>query len=401
MADRVFITGIGLISAIGNNVDEALLSLEHRKSGLGEITIFDTKNKGTIPVCEVKCSQKTLNEMAEPVLGGNNSRTSLLGLIAAREAFDHAGLGKHSKGTTGLVSATSVGGMDKSENFYPLFLENQGKGRLRDVVEHECGNSTEFIAEHLGIRDYITTVSTACSSSANAIMFGARLIRNQIVDRVVAGGCDALTRFTLNGFFSLGILDKEGNKPFDDQRAGLNLGEGAGYLVLESETAVRNDNKETVCELTGFANTCDAFHQTASSPEGEGSYRAMAAALAKAGIRPEDVDYINAHGTGTPNNDLSEGKAIQRLFERSNPVFGSTKPYTGHTLGASGGIEAVLACLSIRDGLVYPNLRWQTPMKELSITPNCQFLKAQNIRNVVSSSFGFGGNDTSLLFSKC
>ena len=401
MTDRVLVTGAGLISAIGNNLDESMVSLADQKTGLGDITVLETEYKGVIPVCEVKCTNETLRSMARPVKGKNKTRTALLGLIAAREAFEQAGLDRPSSGLTGLVSATSVGGMDKSEDFYQSFLENPGKGRLRDVVNHQCSDSTEFIAEQLGIREYVTTVSTACSSAANAIMLGARLIRNQLLDRAVVGGCDALTRFTLNGFSSLEILDKEGCRPFDDHRAGLNLGEGAGYLVLESEEAVLKSRKEAICALTGFANTCDAFHQTASSPDGEGSYRAMTAALAMAGVEPENVDYINAHGTGTPNNDLSEGKAIERLFGHAAPFFSSTKPFTGHALGAAGGIEAVLSCLSIRDGLIYPNLRWETQMKELSIKPTQQFLKNQQIRNLITNSFGFGGNDTTLLFSRC
>ncbi|MBU2515180.1 beta-ketoacyl-[acyl-carrier-protein] synthase family protein [bacterium] len=400
MAGRVFVTGFGLITAIGCNVAECLESIEKQHSGLGEISYVDTQNKGIIPVCEVKRSDKQLKEMAGIPPDKIISRTLLLGLIAAKEAFQMAALSDEAKMECGLISANTVGGMDRSEQFYVDFLKDKKTGKLADVVGHECGYSTEYIAEKLGIQGGATTISTACSSSANAIMLGARLIKNRRIKTAIVGGCDALAKFTINGFSSLKILDKDGCKPFDENRSGLNLGEGAGYLVLESEDSVSLSGKTPICEITGYANTCDAYHQTASSPDGDGSYRAMRDALFLAGLDWEKIDYINAHGTGTQNNDLSEGNAIERLFGKA-PLFSSTKPFTGHTLGAAGGVEAVLSCLSICKKIVYPNLRWQEPIKELSIKPNTKLIKNLSVSHVLSNSFGFGGNDTSLVFSKC
>jgi len=200
----------------------------------------------------------------------------------------------HSKKRTGLVSATSVGGMDKSEDFYKEFINDNKAGKLIDVVTHDCGESTEKIADYLGIKDYITTISTACSSSANSIMFGARLIKNGILDRVVCGGTDSLTKFTLNGFNTLMILDKDICKPFDDNRNGLTIGEGAGFVVLESEESVSLDNKKILCELTGYNNSCDAFHQTASSPDGYGAYLAMKGAIDMSRLSIDEIDYIDS-----------------------------------------------------------------------------------------------------------
>jgi 3-oxoacyl-(acyl-carrier-protein) synthase len=196
------------------------------------------------------------------------------------------------------------------------------------------------------------------------------------------------------------ILDKEFCKPFDENRNGLNLGEGAGYVVLVSDRVSRSLSAGPSCQLSGYCNKNDAYHQTASSPEGTGSYLAMKGALERSGLQPQDIDYINLHGTGTQNNDMAEGTAIKRLFDPHYPKMSSTKSFTGHTLGASGGIEAVFSALSVKLGLVYPNLRFETPMKEFSFAPETMFLKEEPIQHVLSNSFGFGGNCSSLIFSK-
>ncbi len=400
MSHRVFITGIGMISAIGNNAQEALAAIQAGRSGIGPITHLNTLHQGELPVGEVKCANSGLLAMIGSAGHIPYSRTALLGMIAAKEAWRHAGITDLDEARTGIISATSVGGMDKGELFYAEFTKNRGRGKLRNIVTHDCGDSTEKIADYLGIREYVSTISTACSSSANAIMFGARLIKNNLLDRVVVGGTDALTKFTLNGFNTLMILDKNKCKPFDENRKGLNLGEGAGYIVLESEKMI-SKSKQVLAELTGYGNANDAYHQTASSPEGNGAYLAMKKAMEMSGLPAEEIDYINAHGTGTANNDLSEGIAIERLFAANFPKISSTKAFTGHTLGAAGGIEAVLSVLAIVHRMVMPNLNFAAPMKELSFRPVTELLKETDIRHVLSNSFGFGGNCSSLVFSKC
>ena len=426
-ATPVTIAGTGVISAIGRDVTECLASFEKGVAGMGEISYLDTVHRGQLPVAEVKADNNTLAAWAGlaalPTHGGRTesvsrtapggrssnqeaagyaasvSRTALLSLIAAKEALDRAAIPDLARWRTGFISANTVGGMDKTENFYAEFLDNPQSGRLRNVVLHECGSVTEWVADRLGIRHFQSTISTACSSSANAIGFGARMIRQGLLDVVVAGGTDALTKFTLNGFNSLMILDSGFCKPFDNDRMGLNLGEGAGYLVLVSDkVAATLATAPTV--LSGFANANDAYHQTASSPDGRGSFLAMKGALQRALLQPADIDYINLHGTGTQNNDLAEGTAIRRLFDPVYPPMSSTKSFTGHTLGASGGIEAVFSVLALMHGLVFPNLRFETPMSELPFTPVTKLLKGQPLRHVLSNSFGFGGNCTSLVFSR-
>ncbi len=396
MEDRVYVAGIGLISSIGPSVEEGLQSLRSASSGIGDITLFDTSYAGKLPVGEVKISNKDLAEKLS--LRPHVTRTALLGIHAAREAVLNSGIDL-TKWRTGLISATTVGGMDKTEDFFREFLQDQKKGKLRGVVNHECGRSTELIADDLGINHFISTINTACSSSVNSIALGARLIKHYQLDVVIAGGTDALSRFTLNGFNSLMILDSQPCRPFDAGRNGLNLGEGAGFVVLISDRVRKAERARPVAFVNGYGNTNDAYHQTASSPEGRGSYSAIQNALKMSNLQPDQIDYINLHGTGTLNNDLSEGTAISRIYGEKYPRLSSTKAYTGHTLGASGGIEAVFSIMAIKHQCVFPNLRFENAIPEINIVPQTKFEENVAVKNVMSNSFGFGGNCSSMIFS--
>lgn len=390
---KIYVTGLGVVSGIGLGIEENIASLRKHQHGMGKVTLFPTKLD--VPVSEVKYSNDELKRLLSLDTQKTFSRTALLGMLAAREAIDNAQLDTASL-RTGLISSTSVGGMDLSEHFYASFKKDKKQGRLREVISHDCGASTEMIADYLKVNDFVTTISTACSSAANAIMLGARMIKNDLLDAAIVGGTDALCKFTLNGFNSLMILDKEHCRPFDASRAGLNLGEGAGYIVLQSEKSLR---KEAYCLLSGYSNVNEAFHQTGSSPEGNGPFWSMKEAITKSDIPQEEIDYINVHGTGTPNNDLSEGLAIRRIFGDKIPPFSSVKAFIGHTLGASEGIEAVYSVLSVHHGFIYPSLNFRAPAEETGLIPETSFREGVPIRNVLSNSFGFGGNDSSLLFS--
>jgi 3-oxoacyl-[acyl-carrier-protein] synthase-1 len=401
VSERVFVTGIGIISSIGLNKEESASALMESRSGIGNISMLETRLKDEIPVAEVHANSTILKEIAEVVNRSAQSRTALLGIIAAKQALSDAHINDINEFRTGLISATTVGGMDRSEKFYREYIKNSSSGRLRDIITHDCADSTEQIADTLGIKDCISTISTACSSSANAVMFGSRLIENGILDRVLVGGVDSLTIFTINGFNSLMILDRTGCKPFDETRNGLTLGEGAGYLMLESERTVRQSGKRPLCVIGGYGNACDAYHQTASSPDGDGALRSMQKAITKANLTPGMIDYINAHGTGTKNNDLSEGRAIKRLCGDEVPPFSSTKSFTGHTLGAAGAVEAVFCVMALNHHWVYPNLNFTREMTDLGLSPVTVFKSDIRLRNIMSNSFGFGGNNTSLIFSAC
>ena len=398
MNKGVAITGMGIISAIGNNTQENFHALTHAKHGISRVDLIDTIQREEIMVGEVKFSNNQLIEQLGLPPSNNYSRTALLGAIAAKEAVADAGIVDIKKYKTGIVSGTSVGGMDKTEKYYYEYLTE--KEPQKYIESHHAGDSTQKIAEQLGVEEsLVTTISTACSSAANAILLGARLIKSGKLDRVIVGGADCLSKFTINGFKTLMILSDTYSTPFDENRKGLNLGEAAAFLVLESEDVVKAENKNVLGYVKGWGNANDAFHQTASSEDGDGATLAMEKALKVAGMKPSDIDYINVHGTATNNNDLSEGRALINVFGDKTPIFSSTKAFTGHTLAAAGGIEAVYSILALQHNLVFPNLNFETPMKEFSLVPQTE-LKEKELQVVLSNSLGFGGNSSTLIFSK-
>tara|TARA_Y100000031_G_C8245779_1_gene397966 strand:+ start:828 stop:3137 length:2310 start_codon:yes stop_codon:yes gene_type:complete len=392
---KVVVTGIGIISSIGNNLQETYISLSEKRTGIGRIDILDTVHKDEFLLGEIKLDHNQLIKLAGVDSKSTWTRTALLGIIAAKQAILDSGI-KTSQDIV-LVSATTVGGMDRSELYYKDFLT--GAKYKKYIDTHHAGSSTEMIAEQCGLNGMITTISTACSSSLNSIMFGARLIQSGKAKTAIVGGTDALSKFTLNGFNTLMILDKEHCRPFDSTRMGLNLGEGAAYLVLEDEKSAVNAGKRIYAEVSGYANANDAYHQTASSENGEGPFLAMQKALKSANIVPSEIDYINAHGTGTDNNDVTEGIAIKRLFHKNIPPFSSTKAYTGHTLGAAGAVESVIAIISLNNKVAFPNINFKDLIKEIGIEPITKVTELKKANHVLTNSFGFGGNDSSIVFS--
>ncbi|WP_166921477.1 beta-ketoacyl-[acyl-carrier-protein] synthase family protein [Flavobacterium poyangense] len=398
MSKGVAITGMGIISSIGNSVEENFNSLVNQKSAITRVEHITTVHAEINKVGEIKKTNSELIDALNLPADNNFSRTAMIGTFAAKQAVENAGITSINEFRTGLISATSVGGMDMTEKHYYDYFE---KPELVKYIScHDGGDVADKIAEELGLKGMVTTISTACSSAANSIMLGARLIKSGKLDRVIVGGSDALAKFTINGFKTLMILSDDYNKPFDNNRKGLNLGEAAAYLVLESDEIVAKQNKKILARVSGYGNANDAFHQTASSENGDGAYLAMKKAFEVSGLNPSEIDYINVHGTATPNNDLSEGRAILRIYENENvPDFSSTKPFTGHTLAAAAAIEAVYSVLAIQNDVVYPNLNFETPMEEFDLKPHTA-LKNKNIEHVLSNSFGFGGNCSTLIFSK-
>jgi 3-oxoacyl-(acyl-carrier-protein) synthase len=391
---RIAVTGIGIISAIGNGAEDNFRALMEKRTGIGKATVLDSTLTKTHLFGEIKHTDAQLRDM----LGWEGtavSRTSLLSAVAIREAIRNAGI---ELSEVGLISATSVSGMDRSESFLGDFLVHGNASEVERITTHDGGTTTRQVAHHFGIGGPINTISTACSSGVNAIAMGARMLRQGMVQRVIVGGTDGLCRLTANGFNSLMILDTEWCRPMSADRAGLNLGEGAAYLVLEPLEVAEARGAKVLATVSGWANTNDAYHQTASSPDGDGAFRSMKLALEKAGLSTSDISYINAHGTGTPNNDQSESIAIDRLFGAVKPPISSTKAYTGHTLAAAGAIEAVFSVMALQHQRLLPNLNHSVPIAENDWLPVLEPKEAK-LNHVLSNSFGFGGNNSSVVLS--
>ena len=384
---RIAITGIGAISAIGRNCAETLQSLLNEQSGIGTMRQLGSVHT-ELPVGEVPFPDAELKRMAGIDAAEPMPRTALLGLIAAREALEMANCSN-----TGLafISGTTVGGMDLTEQHWSDYQNGQATENIR---LHEADMSTRTIASHLSPFAFTATPSTACSSALNAIMLGANLLRTGQVKAALVGGAESLSKFHLNGFNTLMILDHAPCRPFDATRAGLNLGEGAGYLMLEREEDALSRGAIILGYIGGYANTCDAYHQTASSENGEGAFLAMRGALQMAGLQPKDIDYINAHGTATPNNDASESAALHRLFGEQTPAVSST----GHTTSASGGLEAVFCVLAMQHRFIPANLNWSQSAEGL-VQP-VRHTEHRSLRHVLCNAFGFGGNESALVISQ-
>jgi len=397
---NIAITGLGIICAIGNDCQQVLDSLLNRKTGVGMMKYLPSCHT-ELPVGEVKLSDDELKTLLGLPVESLYSRTTLLGAVAVKQAMADAGLSADMLAgkKVVLISGTTVGGMDVTERILADMREalqtpNANRPTPVDYVKrHDCGSTTNEIAQICGLDCEVCTISTACSSAINSIIVGCEMLRSGEADLVIAGGSEALSKFHLNGFNTLHILDTEVCRPFDATRVGLNLGEGAAFVVLQKDKA---DGK---AYIGGYGNKCDAFHQTASSDDGEGAYLAMCEALESSGIDKSQIDYINAHGTGTPNNDPSESVALKRIFGDDMPLVSSTKGFTGHTTSASGSIETVICVLAMQNNFV-PVSYGFSHMDEACIHPFEGDDKQHRMDYVICNSFGFGGNDSSLLLMR-
>ena len=393
-ADPIAITGSGIISAIGTDMSATLTALRHGESGIGRLRYLETSHR-ELPCGEVKMSNEELRTLLH-VTDATCSRTVLLGLWALRQAIADAHLKEcDSEGRrVVLISGTTVGGMDMTERYFPSMVRDGS--HIDCLRHHDAGSSTMQMASYLPLVSESTTISTACSSAANAMILGARLLASGEADVVLAGGSEALTRFHLNGFHSLMVTDAVPCRPFDAHRGGLNLGEGAAYVVMERSSDACRRGVTVQAILSGWGNACDAYHQTATSDDGEGPYLAMREALKRAHLDATDIDYVNAHGTATENNDQTESRALQWVFGEQVPPVSSTKGFTGHTTSASGSIEAVISLLAMRHGFLPANIGWSEKMAG-GIEPTMGGDAV--LRHVMCNAFGFGGNDTSLILS--
>jgi 3-oxoacyl-(acyl-carrier-protein) synthase len=386
---------MGGISAIGNTVAENRASLVEGKCGMGRLEMFPSKFSDSIPVGEIKISTEALKEKLNAFEPGV-TRTTLLALHAIEEALADTGLTNEqfSSFDTALIGANTVGGMCLTDEMQRDAQKDTPGSEY--LASYDYGSINMYLQKRYSLNGPVNTINTACSSSANAIMFGARLIRSGRARRAIVGGVDSLAKFTINGFNSLHILSPDICTPFDESRKGLNLGEGAAFLVLEKEQDATG--KKIYASLSGYSNANDSFHPSSLSDEGTGPYKAMSEALASAQLDPSRIDFINAHGTGTENNDKVESIAMLRLFGKA-PAFASTKANIGHTLGAAGAIEALYCILNLAEQELYPGINFKNPIPETGLEP-VQSYQKRDLYHIMSNSFGFGGNCSTLIFSK-
>jgi 3-oxoacyl-(acyl-carrier-protein) synthase len=395
---KVYVTGKGIISSLGLNVEENLAALRAGKSGIRKAKYFRSSFVDNNYFGEVGLSDEQLQSICGLSNEKELTRTTLLAMRAFSEAIQDAGLSDIdvSSISTAFISSSTVGGMCYTDE---LYTDANMKGSPSDYVKsYEGSDHTLRIIRKYGIVGYTDTINTACSSSANAVLLGARLIKSGRVSRVIVGGTDCLAKYTVNGFNSLMILSEQPCMPFDQNRNGLTLGEAAAYIVLENEK--ESENKKRFAEVTGFGNASDAFHPSATSEEAKGPIKAMQNALVSAKLHPDQIDYINAHGTGTINNDITESFAFSKIFNKV-PPYNSTKSYTGHTLAASGATELIFSLLSMMHSELYPSLRCMEPIDKFDFKPIDCYVPNIIINNIISNSFGFGGNCTSIVLSKC
>ena len=396
---RVAITGLGVFCSIGKNVEEFLQSLKEGRTGIGPITLFDTSKYPSKIGAEVReyqgeesFSKKELKRL---------SRTDQFALIAAEEAVKNQGILSYPSEEVGVCLGAGAGGMFEAEAYHREILL-EGKSRPSLLLPFIPSFTTSRVAERFRFSGPKATVTTACSSSATAIGYGADLIRNGKAKAVLCGGSDALSELTFGGFNSLKAMDPSPCKPFDKRRAGMSLGEGAAILILESLDEAVKRGAEVYAEFLGYGIGGEAYHITAPEPTGTTEARIMGEAIEESGVKPSEVDYINAHGTGTPLNDKVETLSIKRAFgERAHSIpVSSIKSMVGHCLGSAGAIEAVASILSITHQFVPPTINHQEGDEDCDLDYVPGKSRGMEVKVVLSNSFAFGGNCTTLVFGK-
>lgn len=408
MGNRVVVTGMGAITPIGNNVEEFWQGIKDRKCGIDKITLFDTTNHKVTLAAEVK------NFDAEEALGKKEARKldrfSQFAVVAAKEAMVDSGLENAEFDHTrfGVIVSSGIGGLYTMESACRT-LEEKGPDRVSPyVIPMMIGNmAAGNVSIAVGAQGYSSSVVTACAGGTHAIGDAYRMIKHGYQDIMICGGTEAsIVGVGVAGFANIKALNattdpKRASIPFDKERAGFVMGEGAGLIVLESLEHAKARGAKIYAELVGYGVTSDAYHITSPAPDGNGGARSMKMAIDEAGIQPNEVDYINAHGTSTPMNDRCETMAIKTVFGSDTKVMvSSTKGNTAHLLGAAGGVEAIACIKAIEDHFVPPTIGYQVPDEEcdLDIVPN----EGRNveIKYAMSNSLGFGGHNSTVLFKK-
>jgi len=370
---RVYITGTGLITPVARGVLETKTSIMNGIRGIGPVTLFPVPRDRSLPVGEIH----------ESFEADGPPRTHQLALIAAKEA-----LADSVDPPDAIVIGGTTGGMALTETYL-----KKGDTNRELFKYHSTGSVAEYLALKLKCKGPVITVSTACSSGTAAIKIALEMLREGKTKNVLAGGADSLCRLTYYGFNALQLIDPAGARPLDRDRRGMTVSEGAGMLLLESKEQTPDN---AMAEILGAGLSCDAYHPSTPDPAGTGALAAMRAAIRDSSISPSDIDYINLHGTGTIDNDLSEARALDSLFDEDKPLLSSIKGAFGHSLAAAGAIEAVISAMGISGNFVPGNAGCSTPDPELHLNPVIEPIE-RDIQTVLSNSFGFGGNNASVV----
>lgn len=396
MSQAAAITGLGCICAAGENLPRVMASLYAGRRQCAAPRAFTAELGTAYPVFEVSAPLEPLTDMP---LKSEPTRTSRLALTATLEACVHAGLDpwRLSGLRVGVCLGSTVGCTLNDEPFYKQFSTGERPG-IEPVRRYLENNPALFIKQALGLRGPVALVANACASGTDAIGLARLWIRQGWCDLAIAGGADEISRIPYLGFVHLLITSPDPCLPFDRRRRGLNLGEGAGIVILESEESAAQRGAQTLARAIGYGASGDAHHPTAPHPEGRGLRRAIEIAMREAGVTPADVAIINAHGTSTPDNDRIEGKVLSDIFPQGTPVV-STKAYTGHTLGAAGGIEAVLTVQALLDQRVPATAGFAEADPDCGLTPTARNIDL-HARVALSDSLAFGGANSALIFRK-
>jgi 3-oxoacyl-[acyl-carrier-protein] synthase II len=385
---KAVISGIGIISAAGLNLEQNLDTMMKGKRNAGPVSLFSTSL--TYPVFEVK----SLPENS----GKDEMRTQRLAFAALKEALDNAGLQTPLPGVrTGVCLGTTVASQLNDIAFYTSFRKSGNTG-LKAVDLFLRSNLAESVARSVNAKGPSVTVVNACSSGTDAIGIALSWLKSGCCDIAITGGADEMSRVPLCGFGSLGILSSSPCAPFDKQRSGLNLGEGAGVLIIEREDFYIKRRGKPSLYLSGYGSFADAYHLTAPRPDGTGLEYAIRKALSDAGISPADICFVNAHGTGTADNDKVEGSVLSRVFG-DKIKFLSTKGYTGHTLGGAGGIEAVYTAAGLKEGWIPSNAGFKCRDDDIPVTPVAEITGVKGAF-AMSTSLAFGGNNSAIVIEK-
>ena len=408
MDRRVVITGLGVVSPIGNTVEEMWDGIETNKCGIDEITAIDTSTYKTKLAAEVK----NFDPLSHFDLKASKrlDRVSQFSMVAAREALKDSKINEENTdfNNIGIYISSGIGGFDTIETQCNTCNE-KGNSRVSPmfIPMGICNMPAGNVAIDLGLKGSSFAIVTACASSTHSIGEAFRTIKHGYEDVVLAGGAEAAIRRTaIAGFENMKALSQATDKtrasiPFDKERTGFVMGEGAGVIVLEELEHALNRGAKIYAEVVGYGSTSDAYHITSPEPEGEGATRALERAIKDAGLKPEDIDYINAHGTSTHLNDSIETKVIKRIFgENSKVKVSSTKGNTGHLLGAAGVVEAIISTKAIEDGIIPPTINYKEKDEECDLNLVVNACEKQDLNVVMSNSLGFGGHNASIIFKK-